>query len=215
VAPNSEVQRVGADALIDAWDHLPWPNGFISISTALGTDGASVHHYSQWRDQAKFDAFIADGTINPAPYIVERAPNMTMTTPVQYTLYRSERDPSDAETGCLAFIEIEFDGPDEQRQHDWVNAVFDALRHDAETGLLPPGGLAAHFHVSLDGRRILNVAEWESEEAHIAALNRGGGRSLGSGGHWGRVQKWPGLLGFDVRRYVPYRLKTTGLPANV
>ncbi|MGH1555404.1 hypothetical protein ACRAWF_36875 [Streptomyces sp. L7] len=33
-----------------------------------------------------------------------------------------------------------------------------------------PGGTAARFHLSTDGTRVLNYAEWTSAQAHLEAL---------------------------------------------
>ncbi len=51
------------------------------------------------------------------------------------------------------------DRPDPARQRDWTDAVFEALGNDIRTS---EGGIAGHVHVSTDGTRVLNDAEWES-----------------------------------------------------
>jgi hypothetical protein len=203
-----ESQRHAADTLIDAWDDIRWPEGLLSISVFLGTDGVTIFHYVQWTRWEAFDDYIASGDPGPAPYIVQMAPELKMSNLAQYTLYRSAPNESSGLPGCIVAVEVEFDGPDFQRQRAWVDAVFEALAADAggEAGL-PDGGLGAHFHASLDGTRVLNYAEWMDEASHIAALERGGD-SIGRGELWRRVQEYPGLKRSTVRRFVPYRTRT-------
>lgn len=63
------------------------------------------------------------------------------------------------------------------------------------------GGLSAHFHLSTDGTRVLNYAEWESARAHIDAL-AAPGEGVGRGSaRWERVRNWPGVKSSTVDRY--------------
>lgn len=57
-----------------------------------------------------------------------------------------------------------------------TEAPPDVTRADARIGVVtvryvgePPmaGSIAAHFHASTDGTRVLNYAEWTDEQAHI------------------------------------------------
>jgi hypothetical protein len=95
-------------------------------------------------------------------------------------------------------VSVTFDGPDEARLRAWVDAVFDALAAEED---LHPGGISGHFHVSTDGTRVLNYAEWTSEEAHREALERSSRGAVGSGPRWREVQTFPGLTSSTVRRY--------------
>ena len=202
-----ESQRPAADVLLDAWDHIRWPAGLISVSVYLGTDGVTIFHYVQWTERAAYERYIASGDPGPAPYILRNAPGLAMSNLAEYAVYRSARNATAVVPGCIVIVNVEFDGPDERRQHDWVDAVFAALEQDAAAGRLPAGGLGASFHVSLDGTRVLNYAEWVDEAAHIAALERGGA-SIGSGEQWRRVQQYPGIVRSTVRRFLPYRQRT-------
>ncbi|MGW6555572.1 antibiotic biosynthesis monooxygenase, partial [Streptomyces sp. NPDC055051] len=62
-----------------------------------------------------------------------------------------------------------------------------------------PGGVSGHFHLSTDGGRVLDHAEWESARAHEewpadhAPLSEA----------WTRVRHHPALAGGRVRRYAP------------
>jgi Antibiotic biosynthesis monooxygenase len=84
-----------------------------------------------------------------------------------YRLYRSHvnADLQDTMPGsrCVVIVTIDFDGSDEQRLRGWINAVVDAL--EAEPNAIP-GMICGHFHASLAGNRVLNYAEWTSEQAY-------------------------------------------------
>lgn len=116
-----------------------------------------------------------------------------------YSLYRG--DTGEGVPGALVVVSVEFEGPDEQRQRDWINLVFDAL---ASEPARPEGGISGYFHVSADGERVLNYAEWTSAEAHIAALAAPGADGIGTTDAWKKVQTYPGLTaGGSVKRYRP------------
>jgi hypothetical protein len=99
-------------------------------------------------------------------------------------------------SGCVVIVDVVFDGPDPGRQRDRVDTVFEALESDPA---LQPGGISGHFHLGLDGNRVLNHAEWESAGAHIEAL-AGPGDGIGSETpRWRRVR----TSGGGVKRYTP------------
>ncbi|GAA1312016.1 hypothetical protein GCM10009634_79610 [Saccharothrix xinjiangensis] len=112
---------------------------------------------------------------------------------VAYRRYRSGGLGSDREVGCVVLVEVRFDRPGVAER--WVDLVFEAL-----AGNSAPGGVSARFHVSLDGTRVLNYAEWETARAHRDALAAGDG-SVGTGEAWRRVRSFPGFGASDVRRY--------------
>ncbi|RII18509.1 Antibiotic biosynthesis monooxygenase [Streptomyces sp. YIM 130001] len=188
-------------AVARTWRSRPWPHaGLLSYSVYTGTDGDTLMHYSQWQDNDAYDDFVRTGRPDRNAEIDAAVPGIERVALYKYELYRRGA-PADGSPrpGCIVTVEVEFDGPDHQRQRDWVDAVFDAL--DADEPL--PGGIGAHFHTGVDGTRVLNYAEWESERAHIAAL-AAPGRGVGSATDaWHRVQHFPGLVRSTVRRYVP------------
>ncbi len=92
------------------------------------------------------------------------------------------------------------DRPHPARQRDWIDAVFEAFGNDIRTS---EGGIAGHVHVSTDGTRVLNYAEWESAEHHIAALAAPGEGTGSPSPLWERVQNHPGMTGGGVKRYTP------------
>ena len=201
-------QRLAADVVLDAWDLVEWPEGLLSHAVMLGTDGVTVQHYSQWTSEDAFRRFEAVDPPHRVQHIASSAPPLKREPPVHYQLYRSVDTDFEGTPGVIVIIDIEFEGPDPQRARDWVDTVIAALAHDEGQGNLPNGGLAAHFHVSLDGSRVLNYAEWESEAAHDHALQAGDGDSIGADEHWQRVRTYPGLKSFGFKRFVPYRMRT-------
>lgn len=205
VAPSPDVQRAAADVLLDAWKLVPWPEGLLSHSVYLGTDGLSVMHYAQWDSVAAHEAFLRDDRPERQEYILHTVAGVERQPMTRYDLYRCVRRDTEAIPGCIVFVEVEFEGPDAGRQREWVDTVIAAL--EAEPGL-PSGGLAAYFHVSHDGMRVVNYAEWVDEAAHIATLDRHGGSLIGAGPLWERAQHFPGMVSNRFRRYRPYRSRT-------
>ncbi|WP_309110964.1 antibiotic biosynthesis monooxygenase [Saccharothrix sp.] len=119
-----------------------------------------------------------------------------------FTAYRRYRSMSreGLEPGCVVLVSVELTPG---TAPEWVDLVFDALAAEQDPH---PGGISGHFHVSDDGSKVLNYAEWVSAEAHVEALTRGNG-SVGVNERWQRVHGFHGLKSSTVRRY---RLAHTG-----
>lgn len=210
VGGPAEQQRL-FDASRAAWDTLPWPATLLSITWLASLDGRRAMAYVQWRDDSEFEAFGRTHRPVLAARLKEAVPALEATPPVFYRLYRSGTRPDAPEPGCIVAVSVVFDGPDDARQRAWVDTVFDALAAEASP---PSGGIGAHFHVSLDGRRVLNYAEWVDEASHVAALERSGAGAVGVGPRWRDVQTFPGLSGSRVTRYrVDRRLEPAPTPA--
>ncbi|GAA2960294.1 antibiotic biosynthesis monooxygenase [Streptomyces enissocaesilis] len=198
-----ERQRAAVEAIAEAWQSRPWPDaGLLSYSVYVGEDGDTLLHYSQWRGMEDYREFFRTSRDDRNAAVDAAVPGIERAGLHAYELYRStplapgagEREP-----GAVVIVDVEFDGPDEARQRDWIDTVFEALRTDQG---LHPGGIAGHFHVSTDGTRVLNYAEWESVEAHIEAL--GGPVGVGSvTPQWRKVHGYPGVTGGGVKRYTP------------
>ncbi|MDX5576041.1 MULTISPECIES: antibiotic biosynthesis monooxygenase [Streptomyces] len=196
-------QREAVDAIRKTWESRAWPHpGLLSYSVHAGEDGATLLHYSQWTGEQAFQDFVREVRDGRNAEIDAAVPGIERLALHTYELYRSGLRAEDdtRETGCVVIVDVEFDGPDPDRQRAWVDAVFEALGEEAE---LPAGGIAAHFHTSTDGTRVLNYAEWESAGHHVAAL-AAPGEGVGSPSPlWERVQKYPGMTGGGVNRYTP------------
>jgi Antibiotic biosynthesis monooxygenase len=171
-----DLQRPIADATLAAWDASLWPEGVLSRTCYLSTDGQRVLTYEQRMD---------DNT------------EMVDHGAIAYRLYRSGTRDDAAVPGCIVIVDVQTDGHDTARR--WVDTVFEALA--AET-TLHSGGISGHFHISADGTRVMNYAEWTDEQSHIEALSGTG--SIGRGPAWQRVQTMPGVINLGVRRYTGY-----------
>ena len=208
---GADQQQALFEASRAAWDRLPWPETLLSIAWLASLDGQDALAYVQWRDDSEFEAYGQTHRPWLAAHFKAALPALAPAPPVFYRRYRSGTRPDAPEPGCIVVVSVEFDGPDEVRQRAWVDAVFDALASEADP---PAGGLGAHFHVSTDGTRVLNYAEWIDEASHVAALERSGIGAIGSGPKWRAVQTFPGLKASRVTRYRLDRRLVPGAPAG-
>ncbi|MEW2635622.1 antibiotic biosynthesis monooxygenase [Streptomyces sp. NPDC048389] len=196
-----ERQRAAVDAIARAWQSRDWPDeGLLSYSIHIGSDGDTLLHYSQWRSEEDHHTFVRSHQDDRNAEIDAAVPGVERVAIHAYALYRSLTGREARVPGCVVIVEAEFDGPDPGRQRDWVDRVFDAVDTDPVTH---PGAISGHFHTSLDGTRVLNYAEWESEQAHIDALAAPGDGIGSVTPQWKKVQGYPGLVHSGVQRYVP------------
>ncbi|WP_432083076.1 antibiotic biosynthesis monooxygenase family protein [Streptomyces sp. WAC 04229] len=196
-----ERQRLTVDAIARTWERRPWPaDGLLGYHVYTGHDGSTLLHHSQWANEQAFDAFVKVHRQERVDEIDTAVPGIERVGLGRFRRYRGiTRDDGTAPVpGCVVIVDIEFESPDPDRQRAWVDAVFEALESEPEQH---PGGISAHFHLSTDGTRVLNYAEWESAQAHIDAL-AAPGEGIGSAtAAWRRVQNWPGLKSSTVTRY--------------
>ncbi|MFE2357273.1 antibiotic biosynthesis monooxygenase family protein [Streptomyces parvulus] len=196
-----ERQRLTVDAVVRAWERRTWPaDGLLGYHVYTGHDGSTLLHHSQWASEQAYDAFAKTHRQERVDEIDTAVPGIERVGLGRYRRYRSgTREHGTAPVpGCVVIVDVEFESPDPGRQRAWVDAVFEALESEPEQH---PGGISAHFHLSTDGTRVLNYAEWESAQAHIDAL-AAPGEGIGSATRqWQRVQNWPGLKSSTVTRY--------------
>ncbi|MFD0022065.1 antibiotic biosynthesis monooxygenase [Streptomyces sp. NPDC058382] len=198
-----ERQRQAVEAIRRAWGSRPWPQpGPLSYTVGVGEDGRTLLHYSQWTDEESYRAFVRAGRDERNSDIDEAVPGIERIGLHTYELYRSTSldGPDTAEPGCVVIVDVEFEAADKARQRDWVDGVFEALGTDPAPAA---GGIAGHFHVSTDGTRVLNYAEWVSVQAHIDALAAPGNGVGSRTPQWERVRNYPGVTGGGVHRYTP------------
>jgi hypothetical protein len=186
------------DASAAAWRTLPWPETLAGITWLASLDGAHALAYVQWTSDAEFDAYGRTHRPVLAAHFAAALPDVRPAPPVFYRRYRSGTRPHAPAPGCVVIVSVEFDAADEARQRAWIDTVFEAMA--AETSP-PAGGIAGHFHVSTDGRRVLNYAEWVDEASHAAALARSAQGTVGIGPKWQDVRAFPGVVSSGVRRY--------------
>ncbi|MFD5280996.1 antibiotic biosynthesis monooxygenase [Streptomyces rubrogriseus] len=197
-----ERQRQTVDAIARTWESRPWPaEDLRGYHVYTGHDGSTLLHHSQWASEQAYEAFVKTHRQERVDEIDTAVPGIERLGLGRYRRYRSTRreDPAAAVVpGCVVIVDVEFEGPDPDRQRAWVDAVFEALESEPSPR---PGGISAHFHLSTDGTRVLNYAEWESAQAHRDALAAPGDGVGSSTPQWERVQTWPGLKSSTVSRY--------------
>ena len=192
-----EDQRATAEATAAEWGRGPWPAGLLSRSCLVGTDGVTLLSYAQWTDGEAHRAFMRTTASIGARGNGEVAAGVVRPEPMAYRLYRSAVSEGSRVPGCVVVIAVETDGP--ARQREWVDAVFDALSAETDP---PPGGLSGHFHISTDGTRVLNYAEWIDEESHRRAVADGRrGPASAARSEWYRVQNMSGVRFLGFKRY--------------
>ncbi|MGW2131199.1 antibiotic biosynthesis monooxygenase [Streptomyces coelicoflavus] len=197
-----ERQRQAVDAIARTWERRPWPaEDLRGYHVYTGHDGSTLLHHSQWASEQAYEAFVKTHRQERVDEIDTAVPGIERLALNRYRHYRSAtRDDRAAAVvpGCVVIVDVEFEGPDPDRQRAWVDAVFEALESEPDPR---PGGISAHFHLGTDGTRVLNYAEWESAEAHLDALAAPGDGVGSATPQWERVQNWPGLKSSTVSRY--------------
>ncbi|CAM5700854.1 Antibiotic biosynthesis monooxygenase OS=Streptomyces tendae OX=1932 GN=GUR47_13020 PE=4 SV=1 [Streptomyces tendae] len=197
-----ERQRQTVDAIARTWEDRPWPaEDLRAYHVYTGHDGSTLLHHSQWAGEQAYEAFVKTHRQERVDEIDTAVPGIERLGLGRYRHYRAatrEGGAAAVAPGCVVIVEVEFEGPDPDRQRAWVDAVFEALESEPRPH---PGGISAHFHLSTDGTRVLNYAEWESARAHIDALAAPGDGVGSATAQWERVQHWPGLKSSTVSRY--------------
>jgi hypothetical protein len=211
VVGTPERQRAAAAAFIEAWQQIPWPTGLLAVTLYASTDGATLLIYGQWTGDEAYAAFLESNRHLMRDFVDHAVPGIDRRQPVSYRIYRSSVRETTAIPGCLILVSIEFDAPDARRQRQWVDTVFEAIASESE---LPPGGISGHFHVSTDGLRALNYAEWTDEQAHRNALQRSGQNAPGPSPKWNDVRNFPGIVASGFRRYSLLNQITSRDPAH-
>ncbi|MBW4722360.1 antibiotic biosynthesis monooxygenase [Saccharothrix obliqua] len=146
--PDRETGLAVLAGAVARWEEQ---RGLLHASGYLDSEGEAVLAYAQCADSAAHRPFAG----------------LPGAATVEYRLRRSVVvAPAVRPPGCVVVATFDVDGP--ERQALIVDSLADAL--DGTPATRHPGLLAAHFHVSVDGSRVLNYAEWTSEEGHSAFL---------------------------------------------
>jgi hypothetical protein len=181
-------------ALVEEYADRPGPAGLLSYSVFTGTDGTTLWHHSLWRDGASHLDFRAEER-RRADRVAARMPGVERTEPTRYHLYQGRRTEPAPRPGALVVVRVGTENAGHARA--WVDAVLTALETDEG---LPAGGIGGFFHISEDGTRVLNHAEWTSVTAHEEAVAAGAG-SISQGPAWDRVRTMPGVRHLGVDRF--------------
>ncbi|MFI9050255.1 antibiotic biosynthesis monooxygenase [Streptomyces sp. NPDC053427] len=163
IVPDPGVLRPAAEAVLGEWERQPRPDAMLSLSVFLGADGRHLLNYAQWTDDDAHREWVR--TRRPAAIgrVDDALPGIERPGPVRYRRHRSyvprrpQQAPGDRPT-LLVTPTFATTGPDAQRA--LADTVVDEL-----VRAQVPGLLGAHVHLSQDGHRALNFAEWTGEEA--------------------------------------------------
>lgn len=71
------------------------------------------------------------------------------------------------DSGQVTLVNVFTVAPERQEE---LLAALDKATADVFTGV--PGFISANLHTSLDGNRVINYAQWSSEQAYLEALRR-------------------------------------------
>ncbi|MFD9814354.1 antibiotic biosynthesis monooxygenase [Streptomyces sp. NPDC059080] len=160
IVPDPAVQAAAADAVLAAWEAQERPDAMLSLTVFLGLDGTEVLHYAQWTgDEAHREWARAHRPAALAP-VDAAIPGIRRPGLVRYRLDRSHvpEGASDRPPGLLVTPVFVTTGPEARR------ALADTVLAELAEARVP-GLLGAHLHVSEDGSRVLNHAEWEDHAA--------------------------------------------------
>ncbi|MBB3051353.1 uncharacterized protein YbjT (DUF2867 family) [Prauserella isguenensis] len=200
-------QRAAAAAAIDDWRDRPWPSGLLAHSVLLGTDGHTLVHYSQWTDEAALEDFRRSGCGARNDALDETVPGIERLDAVGYRLYREALPERPFEPGAVVLVSFRTDSAATGER--FVDELL--LRHPVTTGEQSPEGMAGnHFHIAVDGSRMLNWAEFATVEAHERVV---ADRLQADDDVPQLVERTEGLEPIGFQRFVPYRT-VYGPPAD-
>lgn len=198
---NRSDQRRVAEASLQNMELSSPPEGLLSYYTYLGTDGHSILHYSHWRDEQDHLRFVEQGLPQRLEELFKQVEIRSRQLLGKYRLYRTVTGDSGSTPGCVVIIQEEFESP--EITPEWIDTVIAALESEEQP---PMGGLSAYFHISLDGKSMLNYAEWTSEQAHQDAMDRSENGTIGLSPLWEKVVTFPGRKNLNsIKRYKFYR----------
>ncbi|MGW7022501.1 antibiotic biosynthesis monooxygenase [Streptomyces decoyicus] len=178
-------QLVAVKRAVAPFCDWPLPEGFLSFNAFASTDGENVLTYAQWASDAAYRAFLRDGGITR-----RGSEDPVAAEPIRYRLYRSNITDPESVPGCIVAPTFDVDGPERQRK------VADTLLDGPLAGPYP-GLVALHFHVSTDGSRVFNYAEWVDEESHENFM-----KSEMPSEAFRAIEHMPGVRGIGGKRYV-------------
>ncbi|WP_394835535.1 antibiotic biosynthesis monooxygenase [Pendulispora rubella] len=191
-----ERQRAAADAAIEAWKQLPWPEECISNNCYLSPDGKLVWFYGQWTSEEAHRAFSRTQRSLVAEAVDRAVSNVQRMGVIRSRVQRNMSQRRDIFPGCIILVTIATDGPEHQLQVE--QTIFSRIVREGAPA--HPGGVGGHLLFSNDGKRVLVYAEWTSEAAHRDALQSGV-----LGGRGGIFEGMSGIEGIGFDRYHLYR----------
>lgn len=157
-------QRDAVDATIAEWKVAPWPQAFLSLNCFVSGDGATVLNYAQWTDDDAHREFVRTYRPTLVRGIDDAVPGIERPGLVRYRLHGSVVAP-DHRHGELVAV-LTYDTLDVQQARQLADDARGRIAPE-----LPPGLLAAHFHISVDGTRVLIYEEWADEAAATSSTH--------------------------------------------
>jgi heme-degrading monooxygenase HmoA len=165
-AKRPDLQQTAANVAMATWDNASWPAGLISHHVYAGLDGQTVLNYSQWTNEASFDHFLQTGQPDRARKIEAAPAGIEREALGRYRYYRSLAGAEVTQApGCVVLVT--FRVADAHLQTQLVDGIIAAATSQGDTR---PGALGSHFHLSVDGRTVVNVAEFTNEQAHESVV---------------------------------------------
>ncbi|MGP9799533.1 hypothetical protein [Rheinheimera sp. NSM] len=163
--PTAGLQRHAAALAMQLWQDTDWPDGMLSHHVYGADDGKTVLNYSQWRDDAAFDAYLAGGQPERARRIEADPAGISRDSIDRFRIYRTmDGAAAGSATGCLVLTSFDVDGPSRQRQ------LVDSIIAAATSVNDKSGNIASHFHINHDGSKVINVAEWVNAQSHASTV---------------------------------------------
>jgi len=186
-------QHAAINATLAEWTHAPLPQGFLSLSCFASTDGRTVLNYAQWTSDGAHLAFMQTARPALVREIDAVVPGIERPGVTRYRLDRSVVPKDQPRRTPTAMIAVTFDVDNAAVQR----TLIDSLVTTGPALTDPhPGLIAAHFHASIDGRRVLNYSEWTDIAAHadfLASATSARTRAI--------VETIPGVALFGFTRY--------------
>ncbi|MFJ9851419.1 hypothetical protein [Streptomyces sp. NPDC101150] len=176
-AGSPEGQRALVDGVARRWGETPPPEGFLSRVLFTGTDGRSVLGYGQWTSHAAHQEFVRDagesGPRERVSAVLDGVGGVGDAGPGRFRLYRSLlAEDAPGAVGCVIRVAFRTTG------HEAARRLVDGLMEMFGGRQSGDGAFGSHFHISEDGRQVINYSEWTSAEAHQrvvdSALQSGG-----------------------------------------
>lgn len=195
---DDDSQHTAAAAALDAWRDGTWPPGLLSHTVLLGTDGHTLVHYAQWTDEHALDEFRRAGRGARDEAFEAQLPGAERLEVTGYRLYREAVPERPFEPGAVVLVSFRTDSTATGEQ--FVDELL--RRHPVTTDEQDPEGMAGnHFHIAVDGSRMLNWAEFATVDAHERVVSD---RLQDDDPVPQLVKRTAGLEPAGFQRFVPY-----------
>ncbi|MDQ2837172.1 MAG: hypothetical protein M3Y42_20875 [Actinomycetota bacterium] len=183
--PDAATGRADLAQVLASWHEADRPAGVSALALYLSADEDTVLIYAQCRTRDTYRPF-RDG-LRCAQARRE---------PVEYRLCRSMvLDEHAGPPGALVAASFDVDGP--ERQTTIVDSILARIRSAPAAD--QHGLISVNFHSSVDGTRVINLAEWTTDQAHVDFL-AGGSRH----GNLRTTNETPGVRPIGYTRYHLY-----------